>query len=38
MLENYVVKHIRHIFASVFHGISFKVRLVHVVMTSIYFN
>ena len=37
LLENYVVKHKIHTFASVFHGIRFKVRRLFVGMTDNFF-
>jgi hypothetical protein len=37
LLKNYAVKHISSIFASVFHGIRFKVRRLFVVTTSNFF-
>jgi hypothetical protein len=36
-LKNYAIKHISSIFASVFHGIRFKVRRLFVVTTSNFF-
>ena len=37
MLKKYVVKHIMHNFASVFHGIRFKVKRLFVATTSNFF-